>query len=155
MPESDVWARIKAKQAELDVLFAEAATDIYKETKGEAFLGEDNMSFADYWLGAVQKYPQVMTGLFNTPDFATKLDLFKAFVIVYNDNNAGKAILDAPYDIMSKDLLRYALEAQKSFDAAASNDATYKQVIKDAPQYRKSPQKKTSVVQTTDVPKVN
>jgi hypothetical protein len=135
-PNPDVWARIETKQAELHALYAEAAENIYKNTVGEAFLGEKNVAYAQYWADAVKKSPKAVTGEFDVNDFDTKTALFPSFVKVYNAHNAVGSVLGAPYDILSKDTLRYATDAKKAFEM--SNDAVCKQALKDAPQYRKS-----------------
>jgi hypothetical protein len=139
-PNPDIWARIEFKQAELHALYEEAAVGIYKGTEGEAFLGEKNVAFAQYWMNAVKKTPTVVTGEFNLPDFEIKEGLFPLFVKVYNAHNAAGAVLSEPYDILAKDVLRYSSDAKKSFDI--SSDPVRKQVVKDAPAYRKPPVKK-------------
>ncbi len=135
-PNPDIWTRIETKQAELQALYEEAAGDIYKNTDGGAFLGEKNVSYAQYWLSAVKKSPKAVTGEFDILDFDVKATLFPFFVKVYNGHNAAAAILDAPYDILAKDVLRYATDARKSFEI--SSDAICKQALKDAPLYRKA-----------------
>jgi hypothetical protein len=134
-PNPDVWARIEAKQAELHALYAEAAENIYKNTSGEAFLGEKNVAYAQYWAEAVKKSPKAVTGEFDISDFDIKTALFPSFVKVYNAHNAVGSILAAPYDILAKDILRYATDAKKAFEI--SSDAVCKQALKDTPQYRK------------------
>lgn len=135
-PNPNVWTRIKTTQATLRALYEEAAQDINKATEGEAFLGEKNVSYAQYWVGAVRKSPKAVTGEYNFPDFEIKAALFPEFVEVYNNHNAAAAILDAPYDALSKDVLRYATDAKKSF--GISSDAVCKQAVKDAPLFRKA-----------------
>ena len=135
-PNADIWERIKTKQAELHALYVEAAQNIYKETQGEAFLGEKNLAYAQYWTGAVKKSPKAVTGEFNAADFQVKAAMFPDFVEVYNTHNAAGSVLDEPYNILAKDVLRYATDAKKAFDI--SSDAVCKQAAKDAPQYRKS-----------------
>ncbi len=135
-PNPDIWERIKTKQAELHSLYEEATQEIYKETEGEAFLGEKNVSYAQYWVGAVKKSPKAVSGEYPVNDFEVKAALFPQFVEVYNTHNAAGALLDAPYDILSKDVLRYATDAKKAF--GISTDAVCKQALKDAPVYRKS-----------------
>ena len=142
-PNPTVWERIKQKQLEMNELYKEAIEDVFKETDGAAFLGEDNAAFASYWLAAVTEHPEVMDGLYNTTDFTVKEQIFKKLVVVYNDSNAGKAILDSPYDDLSKDLFRYAMDAKIKFDEMPDRYTTYKQVVKDAPQYRKPSKTKT------------
>ena len=139
-PNVDIWARIEAKQTELQALYEEAAEGIYKNTDGESFLGEKNVAFAQYWLGAVKKTPKAVTGEFDLPDFDLKTGLFPSFVAAYNGHNAAGAILDTPYNILSKDVLYYASDARKTFDL--SKDLVRKQVVKDAPVHRKPPVKK-------------
>ena len=136
-PNPTVWERIKLKQLEMNDLYREAIEDVFKETDGAAFLGEDNTAFATYWLAAVTEHPQVMDGLYNTPDFTVKEQIFKKLIVVYNDSNAGRAILDSPYNDLSKDIFRYAMDAKLKFDEVSERYATYKQVVRDAPQYRK------------------
>ena len=154
VPDPTVWDRIKAKQIEMNALFREAIDQIFKETEGAAFLGEDNVSFVTYWLAAVQEHPKVMDGLYNAADFAVKETIFRKLVVAYNDYNVGRAIMDESYDILSQDLLRYAMDAKLKFDEVAGKDkgTVYKQVCKDAPQYRKPPKTKTAAVATTEVP---
>ena len=135
-PNSDIWERIKTKQAELHGLYEEATQEIFKETEGEAFLSEKNVSYAQYWIGAVKKSPKAVTGEYQINDFEVKAALFSQFVEVYNTHNAAGALLDAPYDILSKDVLRYATDAKKAF--GISSDAVCKQALKDAPLYRKA-----------------
>ena len=142
-PIPTVWERIAAKQIEMNALFEEAVQDVFKETEGAAFLGEDNVAFALYWLLAVQANPEVMSGLFNAADFGVKAPLFDKLVVAYNANSAGKAILDGPYDVLSQDVLRYAMDAKLEFDSAAKTNQKYRQVVRDAPQYRKPPKGRT------------
>jgi hypothetical protein len=139
-PNPDIWARIEVKQAELHALYEEAAVGIYKGTDGEAFLGEKNVAFAQYWLNAVKKTPTAVTGEFDLPDFEVKEGLFPSFVTVYNAHNAAGSVLSEPYDILAKDVLRYSSDAKKSFDI--SSDPVRKQTVRDAPNYRKPPVKK-------------
>lgn len=139
-PNPDVFVRIAAKQAELQSLYEEAAEGIYKSTDGEAFLGEKNVAFAHYWLGAVKSTPKAVTGEFDLLDYDVKEGLFPLFVKIYNAHNAAGAVLAEPYDILSKDVLRYSTDAKKSFDI--SSDPVRKQTVKDAPLYRKPPAKK-------------
>jgi hypothetical protein len=138
---ADIWTRIKTKQDELHVLYQEATQDIYKGTEGDAFLGEKNVFYAQYWLGAVKKSPKAVTGEFDLDDFEVKADLFPKFIEVYNNHNANSALLEDPYNFLSKDVLRYATDARKSF--SISNDPVCKQAIKDAPRLRKLPASKT------------
>lgn len=135
-PKPDVWERIKTKQAELHALYEEATSGIYKETEGEAFLGEKNVSYAQYWMGAVKKSPKAVSGEFQINDFEVKSTLFPYFIEVYNTHNAAASILDEPYNILSKDVLRYATDAKKAF--GISSDAVCKQALKDAPMFRKA-----------------
>lgn len=139
-PNPDIWVRIEAKQIELHTLYEEAAVGIYKGTDGEAFLGEKNVAFAQYWLNAVKKTPKAVTGEFDLPDFEVKEGLFPSFITVYNAHNAAGAVLSEPYDILAKDVLRYSADAKKSFDI--SSDPVRKQTVKDAPVYRKLAVKK-------------
>ena len=152
-PNPTVWERIKVNQLEMNKLFKEAVEDIFKNTEGLAFLGEDNTAFVSYWLKAVQANPEVMDGLFDTEDFAVKENLFSNLVTAYNDCNAGRAILDTPYDILSQDVFRYAMDAKIKFDAVAVKNQKYKQVVKDAPQYRKPSKPKATTDKTTDASK--
>lgn len=135
-PNPDIWERIKTKQAELHGLYEEATQDIFKNTEGEAFLGEKNVAFAQFWASAVKKSPKAVTGEYPINDFDVKAALFPQFVEVYNTHNAAGALLDEPYDILSKDVLRYATDAKKAF--GISSDAVCKQALKDAPLYRKT-----------------
>ena len=134
-PNPDIWARIEAKQNELQALYEEAAEGIYKTTSGEAYLGEKNVAFAQYWLGAVKKTPKAVTGEFDIADFDVKTGLFPFFVAAYNGHNAAGAILDNPYTFLAKDVLYYSSDAKKTFDL--SSDPVRKQTVKDAPLYRK------------------
>ena len=146
-PNPDIWARIATKQAELHVLYEEAAQDIYKATEGESFLGEKNAAYAQYWLSSVKRSPKAVSGEYSIPDFEVKAALFPQFVEVYNTHNAAGAVLDEPYNILSKDVLRYSTDAKKAFDN--SSDAVCKQALKDAPVFRKSPVSKLTKVETT------
>jgi hypothetical protein len=148
-PNPDIWVRIEAKQVELHALYEEAATGIYKNTDGEAFLGEKNVAFAQYWLSAVKKAPKAVTGEFDLPDFEVKEGLFPSFVKVYNTHNAAGAVLSEPYDILSKDVLRYSVDAKKVFDI--SSDPVRKQTVKDAPVYRKPVAKKDGESDSTNL----
>jgi hypothetical protein len=140
-PDPNIWELIKAKQAELNGLYEIAASGIYKSTEGESFLGEKNVSFAQYWLGSVKKAPKTVTGEFDLPDYDVKTGLFPLFVEAYNGHNAAGAVLETPYDILSKDILRYSWDAKKAFEG--SNDPVRKQTVKDAPSYRKQPVSKS------------
>ncbi len=146
-PNTDVWARIEIKQTELQALYEEAATGIYKGTDGKGYLGEKNVAFAQYWLGAVKKNPKAVAGEFDIADFDVKTALFPSFVAAYNGHNAAGAILDEPYNFLSKDVFRYASDAKKSFDS--SNDPVSKQIVKDAPNYRKMAAKKDGEIDPT------
>jgi hypothetical protein len=147
-PNSDIWERIKTTQAELHSLYEEATQYIFKETEGEAFLGEKNVSYAQYWIGAVKKSPRAVSGEFQINDFEVKTDLFSKFVEVYNTHNAAASILDGPYDILSKDVLRYATDAKKAF--GISSDAVCKQALKDAPMFRKASSGKSKAEKAAD-----
>ena len=139
-PNTDIWARIEAKQTELQALYEEAAEGIYKNTDGEAFLGEKNVAFAQYWLGVVKKTPKAVAGEFDISDYDIKMGLFPSFIAAYNGHNAAGAILDTPYNILSKDTFFYSSDARKTFDG--SKDPVRKQIVKDAPAYRKPSVKK-------------
>lgn len=147
-PKLDIWERISTKQAELHALYEEAAQDVFKETDGEAFLGEKNVSFAQYWMGAVKKSPKAVSGEFKISDFEIKSALFPLFIEVYNTHNAAGSILDGPYDILSKDVLRYATDAKKAF--GISSDVVCKQALKDAPQFRKASAGKSKAEKAAD-----
>ena len=134
-PREEIWDEIKETQEKLNALYFEAGLNVFKETDGEAFLGEKNQSFATYWAGAVKKSPTVVSGEFNTADFVVKAPLFGKFVEVYNGHNLVGSALDTPYDILSKDTLRYSLDSRNSFKE--SKNATCKQAVKDSPEYRK------------------
>ncbi|MBL7816081.1 MAG: hypothetical protein JNL70_13775 [Saprospiraceae bacterium] len=134
-PRETIWDEIKAEQAKLSALYEEAGINVYKATEGEAFLGEKNQAFGSYWAFAVSQSPNAVTGEFNTGDFNVKAPLFQRFVEVYNGHNRIGSMLDAPYDVLSKDILRYSLDAKKSFKD--SKNAVCKQAVKDAPEYRK------------------
>jgi hypothetical protein len=136
----DIWTQIKTKQAELHALYLEVTQDIYKSTDGESFLGEKNVFFSQYWVGAVKKSRKAVTGEFDLDDFEVKVDLFPNLVEVYNGHNANSALLEAPYDALSKDILRYSTDAKKSF--SLSNDPVCKQAVKDSPLLRKANNKK-------------
>ena len=134
-PRATIWDEIKETQEKLNALYLEASVNVFKETEGEAFLGEKNQSFGTYWASSVKKSPTVVTGEFNTTDFIVKAPLFGKFVDAYNAHNLVGSALDTPYDILSKDVLRYSLDAQKTFKD--SKNAICKQAVKDAPEYRK------------------
>jgi hypothetical protein len=149
-PEVSVWERIQTKQAELSELYREAVTEVYKETEGAAFLGEDNLSFAKYWLDAALKNPKVMSGLFNTEDFAVKYALFEKLVIAYNGHNASGAIMDASYNATSQDVYRYTMNVKKAFTEASGDVKELKQVVRDAPKHRKVSKTKSSEAAKTE-----
>ena len=134
-PRETIWDEIKEAQDKLSALYTEAGIYIFKETEGEAFLGEKNQTFGTYWASAVKQSPSVMSGEYNTADFTIKAPLFGKFVAVYNGHNLVGSLLATPYDILSKDVLRYSLDAQNAFKK--SNKAVCKQAVKDSPDYRK------------------
>ena len=134
-PRAEIWAEIATKHAELQALYAEAGLNILKKTAGKAFLGEKNTPHAQYWYDKVKKHPSLVKGTFNSSDYGVKSELFPFFVDAYNGHNAAGAILDLPYDIISTDLRNYASEAREAF--TDSGDAVHKQIVKDAPQFRK------------------
>jgi hypothetical protein len=137
VPEVSVWERIQAKQAELSELYREAVAEVYKETEGSAFLGEDNLSFTKFWLDAVINNPKVMSGLFNLEDFIVKYALFEKLVTSYNGHNASGAIMDAAYNAASQDVYRYTMDVKKAFTEASKNVKELKQTVRDAPKHRK------------------
>ena len=135
-PQLDIWEQIRVKQGELQALYTDVAENIFKATDGEAYLGEKNISYAEYWSEAVKGFPKVVSGMFNGEDFEAKTALFPLFVKAYNGHNAVGSVLNTPYDILAKDVLRYSTDAQKSFKS--SNEDVSKQIVKDAPVYRKA-----------------
>ena len=153
-PRAGIWTEIATKQAELQALYAEAGLNVFKETEGEAFLGEKNTFYSTYWHSSVKKHPLLVKGSFNIADYGVKNELFPYFVAAYNGHNAACAVLNEPYNILSKDLLRYGSDARKGFDD--SKDAVHKQIIKDAPAFRKQPKKKSKATdKTTETPKID
>ncbi len=147
-PRETIWDEIKETQEKLNALYLEAGLNVFKETEGEAFLGEKNQSFGTYWAASVKQSPKVVTGEFNTADFIVKAPLFGKFVVAYNGHNLIGSVLDTPYDILSKDILRYSLDAQKTFKD--SKNAICKQAVKDSPEYRKpTPNAAKSILEKT------
>ena len=157
-PRAEIWVEIATKQAELQALYVEVGLNILKKTPGKAFLGEKNTSYAQYWHDKVKKHPSLVKGTFNLSDYGVKSELFPFLVDAYNGHNAAGVVLDLPYDTASTDLRNYASESREAF--VDSSDAVHKQIVKDAPQFRKpqvnnanSKGEKTAADKSTDTPK--
>ena len=159
-PRVGIWAEIATKQAELQALYVEVGANVFKKTTGKAFLGEKNTPHAQYWHDKVKKHPSLVKGTFNLSDYGVKSELFPFLVDAYNGHNAAGVVLDSPYDTASTDLRNYASEAREAF--TDSGDAVHKQIVKDAPQFRKpqvnnanSKGEKTAADKSTDSSKAD
>jgi Zn/Cd-binding protein ZinT len=123
MSDEELTKEIAEHQKRTALLFQTMANRIFKKTKGEGFMKDENVKDQDM------------------VDFAGKIAFFEAIVSVTTQDAQIGVKLKAPHDIASKDCAAYTSYIRSQVQSRKS-DPIFKLILDGEPSPRKSPTKK-------------
>ncbi|MEN9609275.1 MAG: hypothetical protein RLZZ628_89 [Bacteroidota bacterium] len=94
---------IETHQQELAQLYQAMSAKISKQTIGEAYLGDDKVIVAEYWLKVAKDYRNILAADYNVNDFEAATTFFKAAADVTAQHGSNAVLLKDARDAASKD----------------------------------------------------
>ncbi|MEN9610148.1 MAG: hypothetical protein RLZZ628_962 [Bacteroidota bacterium] len=134
---------IETHHQEMALLYQAMAAKMSKQTVGEAFLSDDNIVVAEYWLKVAKEYPKILSVDFDVNGFEERTIFFKSIVSIMAQNENTAVLLKSARDNASKDCswnVSYVRRRVKELEF----NPIFKLILQKAPNPRESYAKTTS-----------
>jgi hypothetical protein len=128
---------IETHHHEMALLYQAMAAKMAKQTVGEAFLSDDNMVIAEYWLKVAKDYPKILSVDFDVNSYEERVIFFKSVVNVAAQNQNTAVLLKAARDNASKDCFWNASYVRRRVKELEFNPL-FKLILQKAPNPRES-----------------
>jgi hypothetical protein len=103
MSVQDLAAAIETHHHEMALLYEAMSAKMSKQTIGEAFLSDEHLNIAEYWLKIAQDYPKILSVDFDVKRYEERVLFFKSLVNIAAQNQNTAVLLKAARDNASKD----------------------------------------------------
>jgi hypothetical protein len=141
----DLAVAIETHHQEMYLLYQAMAAKMSKQTIGEAFLSDDNIVVAEYWLKVAKDYPKILSLDFDVNSFEERYLFFKNVVNIATQNENIAVLLKTARDNASKDCswnVSYVRRRVKELEL----NPVFKLILQKAPNPREPYAKSTVVV---------
>ncbi len=133
-------AAIETHHQEMALLYEAMSAKMSKQTVGEAFLSDENINIAEYWLKVAKDYPKILSMDFDVPSYEEKVIFFKSVVSVAAQNQNTAVLLKAARDNASKDCFWNASYVRRRVKELEFNPI-FKLILQKAPNPREASSK--------------
>jgi hypothetical protein len=140
---------IETHHHEMALLYQAMAAKMAKQTVGEAFLSDENIVVAEYWLKVAKEYPKILSGDFDVNCFEEKTIFFKSIVGITAQNEKTAVLLKSARDNASKDCSWHVSYVRRRVKELELNPI-FKLILQKAPNPRE-PYAKSATNGTTKV----
>jgi hypothetical protein len=128
---------IETHHNEMALLYQAMADKMAKQSVGEAFLSDDNIVVAEYWLKVAKDYPKILSVDFDVNSYEERVIFFKSVVNVAAQNQNTAVLLKTARDNASKDCFWNASYVRKRVKELEFNPL-FKLILQKAPNPRES-----------------
>ena len=130
-------AAIETHHQEMALLYEAMAAKMSKQTVGEAFLSDEHINVAEYWLKIAKDYPKILSMDFDVNLYEERVVFFKSVVSVAAQNQNTTILLKAARDKASKDCFWNASYVRRRVKELAFNPI-FKLILQKAPNPRET-----------------
>ena len=130
-------AAIETHHPEMALLYEAMSAKMSKQTVGEAFLSDEHINIAEYWLKVAQDYPKILSIDFEVNSYEERVIFFKSVVSVAAQNQNTAVLLKAARDNASKDCFWNASYVRRRVQELAFNPV-FKLILQKAPNPREA-----------------
>ena len=138
-------AAIETHHPEMALLYEAMAAKMSKQTVGEAFLSDEHINVAEYWLKVAQDYPKILSVDFDVHRYEERVIFFKSVVSVAARNQHTAVLLKAARDNASKDCFWNASYVRRRVKELEFNPV-FKLILQKAPNPREAAPKSAATL---------
>jgi hypothetical protein len=143
MSVQDLAKAIEAHRQEMVQLYQAMATKVTKQSSGTAFLKDNNLVTAEYYLKVAKDHPEILSATFDVNHFEAVILFFKTAsdMKIQEDNMA--VLLKTPRNSASQDCF-WSISYVRRRVKELNDDPIFKLILQKEPNPRETPTKSIS-----------